>query len=137
MNVKFNKNAKVGQLTKVVLSHGEEKGLIVKDPSTQYTCIKSIRSQSHPTLIKSIKSRAVGLVQQSVGHSKHSPSNLALPVKFRAVGLGDILFHAFVDCYMYICKCSIIVIAINSLLKRFWQSFFFFFCKHDFTAVSR
>ena len=29
---KFDKNAKVQQLTKVVLSHGEEKGLIVKDP---------------------------------------------------------------------------------------------------------
>ena len=33
MNEKFNKNAKVEQLTKVVLSHGEGKGLIVKDPS--------------------------------------------------------------------------------------------------------
>ena len=33
MNEKFNKNAKVEQLTKVVLSHWEEKGLIVKDPS--------------------------------------------------------------------------------------------------------
>ena len=32
MNEKFNKNAQVEQLTKVVLSHGEEKGLIVKDP---------------------------------------------------------------------------------------------------------
>ena len=32
MNEKFNKNAKVEQLTEVVLSHGEEKGLIVKDP---------------------------------------------------------------------------------------------------------
>ena len=32
MNEKFNKNTKVEQLTKVVLSHGEEKGLIVKDP---------------------------------------------------------------------------------------------------------
>ena len=32
MNEKFNKNAKVEQLTKVVLSHGEENGLIVKDP---------------------------------------------------------------------------------------------------------
>ena len=32
MNEKFNTNAKVEQLTKVVLSHGEEKGLIVKDP---------------------------------------------------------------------------------------------------------
>ena len=32
MNEKLNKNAKVEQLTKVVLSHGEEKGLIVKDP---------------------------------------------------------------------------------------------------------
>ena len=32
MNEKFNKNAKVEQLTKVVLSHGEEKDLIVKDP---------------------------------------------------------------------------------------------------------
>ena len=35
MNEKFNKNAKVEQLTKVVLSHGEEKGLIVKDPYTK------------------------------------------------------------------------------------------------------
>ena len=32
MNEKFNKNTKVEQLTKVVLSHWEEKGLIVKDP---------------------------------------------------------------------------------------------------------
>ena len=32
MNEKFNKNAKVEQLIKVVLSDGEEKGLIVKDP---------------------------------------------------------------------------------------------------------
>ena len=32
MNEKFDKNAKVQQLTKVVLSHGEETGLIVKDP---------------------------------------------------------------------------------------------------------
>ena len=30
---KFNKNAKVEQLTKMFLSRGEEKGLIVKDPS--------------------------------------------------------------------------------------------------------
>ena len=32
INEKFNKNAKVEQLTNVDLSHGEEKGLIVKDP---------------------------------------------------------------------------------------------------------
>ena len=32
MNGKFNKNAKVEQLTNIFLSHGEEKGLIVKDP---------------------------------------------------------------------------------------------------------
>ena len=32
MKDKFYKNAKVEQLTKVVLSNGEEKGLIVKDP---------------------------------------------------------------------------------------------------------
>ena len=32
MNEKFNKNAKVEQLIQAVLSHGEEKGLIVKDP---------------------------------------------------------------------------------------------------------
>ena len=32
MNEKFNKTAKVEQLTKLVFSHGEEKGLIVKDP---------------------------------------------------------------------------------------------------------
>ena len=42
MNEKFNKNTKVEQLTKVVLSHGEEKGLIVKDPllqSVEFPCI--------------------------------------------------------------------------------------------------
>ena len=32
MNKKFNKNAKVEQLTWMFLSHEEEKGLIVKDP---------------------------------------------------------------------------------------------------------
>ena len=32
MNEKFNKNAKVEQLSKMFLSLGEEKGLIVKDP---------------------------------------------------------------------------------------------------------
>ena len=32
MNEKFNKNTKVEQLTKIFLSHGEEKGLTVKDP---------------------------------------------------------------------------------------------------------
>ena len=32
MNEKFNKNAKVEQLTKMFLSREEEKGLIVKDP---------------------------------------------------------------------------------------------------------
>ena len=33
MNEKFNKNATVEQLTNMFLSHEEEKGLIVKDPS--------------------------------------------------------------------------------------------------------
>ena len=32
MNEKFNKNAKVEQLTNMFSSRGEEKGLIVKDP---------------------------------------------------------------------------------------------------------
>ena len=32
MNEKFNKNAKVEQLTNIFLSRGEEMGLIVKDP---------------------------------------------------------------------------------------------------------
>ena len=32
MNEKFNKNAKVEQLTKMFLRRGEEKGLIVKNP---------------------------------------------------------------------------------------------------------
>ena len=32
MNEKLNKNAKVEQLTKMFLSLGENKGLIVKDP---------------------------------------------------------------------------------------------------------
>ena len=32
MSEKLNKNAKVEQLTKMFLSRGEEKGLIVKDP---------------------------------------------------------------------------------------------------------
>ena len=36
MNEKFNKIAKVEQLTKVVFSHGEEKGLIVKDPLNNF-----------------------------------------------------------------------------------------------------
>ena len=50
MNEKFNKNAKVEQLTNVFLSRGEEKGFIVKDPlystyfilcySTQHDCFK-------------------------------------------------------------------------------------------------
>ena len=42
MNEKFNKNAKVEQLTKVVLSNGEEKGLIVKDP--YFVCNNYLRS---------------------------------------------------------------------------------------------
>ena len=37
MNENFNNNAKVEQLTKVVLSHGEEKGLIVKDPLSKFS----------------------------------------------------------------------------------------------------
>ena len=32
MNEKFDKNAKVEELTKMFLRRGEEKGLIVKDP---------------------------------------------------------------------------------------------------------
>ena len=40
MNEKFNKNAKVEQFTKVVISHGEEKGLIVKDPYLLHVSIK-------------------------------------------------------------------------------------------------
>ena len=32
MKEKINKNAKVKQLTDMLLSHGEEKGLIVKGP---------------------------------------------------------------------------------------------------------
>ena len=32
MNEKFNKNAKIEQLTKMFFSHEEEKGLIIKDP---------------------------------------------------------------------------------------------------------
>ena len=39
MNEKFNTNAKVEQLTKVVLSNGEEKGLIVKDPYIYSYCV--------------------------------------------------------------------------------------------------
>ena len=38
MNEKFNKNAKVEQLTKMFLRRGEEIGLIVKDPFT--TCVQ-------------------------------------------------------------------------------------------------
>ena len=34
----FNKNAKVEQLTKMFLSRGEEKGLIVKDPWKSFLC---------------------------------------------------------------------------------------------------
>ena len=48
MNEKFNKNAKVEQLTIVVLSHGEEKGLIVKDPLSFRTLLRSsVTTWSH------------------------------------------------------------------------------------------
>ena len=52
MNEKFNKNAKVEQLTKVVLIHGEEKGLIVKDPLFQTYFL--ILSQINSKMINSI-----------------------------------------------------------------------------------
>ena len=45
MNEKFNKNAKVELLTKVVLRHGEEKGLIVKDPFLN-NCVLSLNEVS-------------------------------------------------------------------------------------------
>ena len=45
MNEKINKNAKVEQLTKVVLSHGEEKGLNVKDPYNLYIRTKVMQIQ--------------------------------------------------------------------------------------------
>ena len=46
MNEKFNENEKVEQLTKVVLSHGEEKGLIVKDPLFNHV-INTYKKQHH------------------------------------------------------------------------------------------
>ena len=51
MNEKFNKNAKVEQLTKVVLSHGEEKGLIVKDPFVYGVVLWYFRTSATSTLI--------------------------------------------------------------------------------------
>ena len=45
MNEKFNKNAKVEQLTKIFLSREEEKGLIVKDPYID--CYSCHRGQGH------------------------------------------------------------------------------------------
>ena len=41
MDEKFNKNAKVEQLTNMFLSCGEEKGLIVKDPCLVKVALKS------------------------------------------------------------------------------------------------
>ena len=53
MNEKFNKNAKVEQLTKAVLSHGEEIGLIVKDPLFKKTF--SFRKHFGTVLIEEIR----------------------------------------------------------------------------------
>ena len=39
MTEKFNRNAKVERLTKLVLSYGEEKGLIVKDPYMMFPLV--------------------------------------------------------------------------------------------------
>ena len=50
MNEKFDKNAKVEQLTKVVLGHGEEKGLIVKDPSKDNDNILNFSWWTHQLL---------------------------------------------------------------------------------------
>ena len=60
MNEKFNKNAKVKQLTKVVLSHGEEKGLIVIDPfvnteEAQLNCFETFWKMSKVTRRKYIE----------------------------------------------------------------------------------
>ena len=44
MNGKFNKNAKVEQLTKMFLSSEEEKGLIVKDPLKEWNDWKIAKS---------------------------------------------------------------------------------------------
>ena len=46
MNGKFNKNAKVEQFTKIILSRGEEKGLIVKDPFFPAICFQTFESKS-------------------------------------------------------------------------------------------
>ena len=58
MNEKFNKNSKVEQLTKVVLSHGEEKGLILKDPFANlpffwrgYRCMKRDKTESIASIL--------------------------------------------------------------------------------------
>ena len=68
MNEKFNENAKVEQLNKVVLSHGEEKGLIVKDP---YTCgisylfrttVLNIKSYFIISFKHSVEKRSVSIV---------------------------------------------------------------------------
>ena len=53
MNEKFNKNAKVEQLTKLFLSREEEKGLIVKDPSVRaYYCGHTVHLHKNNHLIK-------------------------------------------------------------------------------------
>ena len=48
MNEKFNKNAKVEQLTKMIFSHEEEKGLIVKDPSLDTSIVS--KSEKKPII---------------------------------------------------------------------------------------
>ena len=53
MNEKFNKNTKVEQLTKVVLSHGEENGLIVKGPLVQYRS-KNMYLKESPTRFSTV-----------------------------------------------------------------------------------
>ena len=73
MNEKFNKKAKVEQLTKVVLSHGEEKGLIVKDPLhacehkvtfLKHSCISAaiLRSFFYPLVYISTRNSVLDLL---------------------------------------------------------------------------
>ena len=74
MNEKFIKNAKVEQLTKVVLSHGEEKGLIVKDPLNMY------HQYGTDSIVPLWHSCTTGIKVIGVWEESASPTQVAIPV---------------------------------------------------------
>ena len=65
MNEKFNKNAKVKQLTEMVLNREEEKCLIVKDPLSIWTCLPKQITQVKIISLQIISPLATSWIENS------------------------------------------------------------------------